>query len=183
MDTRTQISTYQTNIAALMRLADWFDTLKEQGVYDNTRIIIASDHGFSLQQISELLIDDTAYADSVNQRYGDAEFYFPLLLVKDFGSDEPFTVSDEFMTLADVPTIAAQDVIEDPSNPFTGKPINSDEKTAHEQYVIASDELSISKNNGNTYLPARWYAVSGSIWDQDNWKLIAHKDVLSSYEK
>ena len=178
MDDRTQISTYQTNVAALMRLGEWFDWLKEQGVYDNTRIIIASDHGFALQQIEELMFDDTAYADAVNQRYGDAEIYYPLLLVKDFDSSGVFTASDEFMTVADVPTLATDGVIENAVNPFTGKAISSDEKNAHEQYVIASDEFSVSKNNGNTYLPARWYAISKSIWNKDNWKLAAKNSVM-----
>ena len=179
MDDRAQISTYQTHIAALKRLAEWFAYLKEQGVYDNTRIIITSDHGFALQQIEELMVDDTASVDSVNQRYGDVEIYYPLLLVKDFGSKDAFATDDTFMTNADVPTLATQNLIEDAKNPFTGKPISSDEKTAHDQYIIASDQFSISKNNGNTFLPARWYAVHDSIWQKENWKLVTENGVLA----
>ena len=47
------------------------------------------------------------------------EWYYPLLLVKDFGSKE-FVVSNEFMTNADVLTIATKNVINNPINPFTG---------------------------------------------------------------
>lgn len=182
MDDRTQISTYQTHIASLKRLAEWFAYLKEQGVYDNTRIIITADHGYSLQQIEELMIDDTAAGDSVNQRYGDVEIYYPLLLVKDFDSKGAIATDDTFMTNADVPTLATGALIENPTNPFTGKLISNSEKTAHDQYIIASDQFSISKNNGNTFLPARWYAVHDSIWKQENWRLVTENGVLSRYQ-
>ena len=31
---------YQTQVAAYQALGDWFDYLRNQGLYDNTRIII-----------------------------------------------------------------------------------------------------------------------------------------------
>ena len=43
-------------------MTEWFDYLKQEGLYDNTRIILVSDHGFGLEQIDELLIDKTAKA-------------------------------------------------------------------------------------------------------------------------
>ena len=63
-------------------------------------------------QIEELVYGDRDDNETI-------EYYFPLLLVKDFGSTE-FTISDEFMTNADVPTLATQGLIENPTNPFTG---------------------------------------------------------------
>ena len=184
LDDRGQISSYQTNVAALMRLADWFDYLKSEGVYDNTRIIIVSDHGFALEHIDELAFDEsTAYADNVNQRFGDGEFYFPLLLVKDFGNSDAFRTSDEFMTNADVPTLATVGLFDEAVNPFTGKVIDNAEKTAHKQYIIASDDFSISKNSGNIFLPARWYSVSNSIWDKNNWTLVTKSGVITSYDQ
>lgn len=51
----------------------------------------------------------------------------PLLLVKDFNSKE-FTISNEFMTNADTPTLAVDNLIRNPINPFTGRVINNDEK-------------------------------------------------------
>ena len=46
--TREQLAHYHANAAALLRLGEWFDWMREQGVYDNTRIIIVSDHGRDL---------------------------------------------------------------------------------------------------------------------------------------
>ena len=98
-------------------------------------------------------------------------------MVKDFGATE-FTTSDEFMTNADVPTLAMEGLIKDPMNPFTGKPINSAEKTAHDQLIILSDENSIEKNNGETFFPAAWISVKDNIWNKENWKISDKADVV-----
>jgi len=172
------VYSFQNNAGALKKIGEWLDYLKEQGVYDNTRIIIVSDHGFSMEQMKELIFGDSSSTNIFNQQnVNDLEFYYPLLLVKDFDSRE-FQVSDEFMTNADVPTIATKDVIDDPVNPFTGIEINNDEKYAHEQYIIASNDWIVSRNDGNTFNPARWYSVHDSIWDLDNWELVAEDAVL-----
>ena len=171
-------SLYITNVASYMRLCEWFDYLKEQGVYDNTRIILCSDHGRATQQIEELFIDSSAYDSDEEVRYGDVEFFYPLLMVKDFNSKGAMQTDDRFMTNADVPTLAMKDVISDPVNPFTGKAINDSEKTAHDQYVLGSDEWDLSKNDGNTFLPGKWYSVHDSIWNPNNWKLLKKNAVL-----
>ena len=106
----------------------------------------------------------------------DLESYWPLLMVKDFDSKE-FTVSDEFMTNGDVPTLAMQGLIDDPVNPFTGKAITSDAKQ-NTLYVLESDVWSTAKNNGTTFLPGRWFAVKDSMLDPDNWTLVAEDAVL-----
>ena len=139
--------------------------MRENGVYDNTRIIIASDHAYFGYQLEELLTSDTHFA------FKDLALFYPLLLVKDFGSDE-FTTSTEFMTQADVPTLAVDSLIENPVNPFTGKEINDDEKTAHDQYVIYSWEYDIAINNGTAFIPSKWYKVKDNIWDLNNWTLL-----------
>ena len=43
MTTNEQVTHYQVNMAAFLKLGEWFDYLRENGVYDNTRIIIVSD--------------------------------------------------------------------------------------------------------------------------------------------
>ena len=165
METDSQIAHYQINVKTLMLLGEWFDYLRENDVYDNTRIIIVSDHGSALGQIESFVYDETMV------QTGDYNFYYPLLMVKDFGSTK-FTTSDAFMTNADVPTLAVNGIISNPVNPFTGKEINSAEKYAHDQYIIASPESRININNGNQYLPAQWFVVKDNIWDLDNWRFI-----------
>lgn len=175
MSNSWQVTHYHANMAAMIQLGKWFDSLKAAGAYDNTRIILVADHGRDTLQL-ESLVAEGGEEDSLL----DLEQYFPLLMVKDFDA-EGFVTSEEFMTNADVPTLAMERLIQDPMNPYTGKAINSDEKTAHEQYVIMSNIFSINENNGNTFLPARWASVKDDMRDVDNWTFYEGETVLDEY--
>lgn len=177
MTNSEQMIHYQSNMAALLKLGQWFDFLRENGVYDNTRIIIVADHGRHLYHFDELVFDD------VKGDPEDVELYYPLLLVKDFDSTE-FSVSDEFMTNADVPVLATDGLIENPINPFTGKKITDEEKYLHDQYIIINANISdafVDTNNGNTFLPARWARVRDDLWNRDNWEFYDEEIVLDEY--
>ena len=93
-----------------------------------------------------------------------------MLMVKDFNATG-FTTSDEFMTNADVPTLAASGLIKDPVNPFTGKPINSDEKTAHDQFICISRSFDVTSHKGNSFNESYWASVKDDIYDPENWVL------------
>ena len=175
VETLAQLTHYHANMAALLRLSEWFDYLRANDVYDNTRIILVADHGRVLN-----CSDDLNYYKGVDT-LKDAELYFPLLMVKDFDS-EGFTMSDEFMTNADVPTLAFADLIENPVNPFTGNAVTNDEKLAHEQIIIVSPLFDVKDNNGTQYLPARWASVSGSIWERENWNYYDEEIVLDEHK-
>jgi hypothetical protein len=108
--------------------------------------------------------------------------YYPLLLVKDINS-EGFTISNEFMTNADVPTLATDGVIDNPINPFTKKPINSDEKTAHPQYISLSHDFDIGYNCGNVFLPSKWVEINGDFQNKDKWVFIDDVVVLNDHKK
>ena len=169
LKTEVAISHYHANMAALIQLGNWFDYLRENGVYDNTRIIIVSDHGRNL-----------GVFDQDKDRMHDIEYYLPMLLIKDFDA-EGFTTSDEFMTNADVPTLALKDIIQSPVNPFTGKEINSDYKTQNDKhYVFLSDDWKISVNNGTQFLPSQWAYVSGNVGNKDNWTFLPGESALPS---
>lgn len=164
---------YHTNILALKKLGEWFDYLRENGVYDNTKIIIASDHGYPLENFDELIFDK-------DNQYKNVNLYAPLLLVKDFNA-HGFETSDEFMTNADVPTLATNGVIENPVNPFTNKIINSDEKTAHNQLITMSNKYDTYENDGNTFMPSGWISVKDNLWDRNNWKFYDKEIVLKEH--
>ncbi|MBQ7836238.1 MAG: YidC/Oxa1 family membrane protein insertase [Clostridia bacterium] len=173
MERYQQAIHYHANMAAMLKLGEWFDYLRECGVYDNTKIILVSDHGQALRHF-----DDMIYGD---EPLKNVEYYYPLLMVKDFGSTE-FTTSTEFMTNADVPTLATKDLIDNPVNPFTNKPINNDEKFAHDQFIIMSTDWQVTENNGYTFLPARWVSVKDNIWERDNWKFHESSTILKEHK-
>ena len=163
-------------MAALNAVGEWLDYLRAEGVYDNTRIIIAGDHGYYL------FTTDALNLSAEGVRTTDAANFFPLLLVKDFG-ETGFKTSDEFMTNADIPTIALEGLVEDPRNPFTGNPINSDEKTAHDQFIMTYHTgWDTAKNNGTQFLPTPWVAVTDNIWNRGDWEYIDVPTVLTEHK-
>ena len=151
-----QVTHYHVNMAAYIQLGQWFDYLREMGVYDNTRIILVSDHGRNINQFN------------VKCEGEDMELFMPLLMVKDFNATG-FTVSDEFMTNADTPVIATSGLIDNPENPFTKNPLTSELKNGP-QMVFLSDDIDLEKNNGNVFNPGKWFIFNGgSPKDPGNW--------------
>ena len=150
------ISNYHINMAAFRRLGNWFDYLRENGVYDNSKIIIVSDHGYGI---------DVFYDNSNPQE--NPEYYLPLLMVKDFGATG-FHVSDTFMTNADVPALAVAHLGENIINPYTGNLINADAKNTQVQHVILSSLWDVSQDR-TQFLPSQWATVSGDVTLKENW--------------
>ena len=155
---------YEVQIAAYETLADWFDCLREQGVYDNTRIIIVSDHGARYWLFGNTC-DNSGNPLGING-------FNCLVMVKDFGATG-FNVSDDFITNAETPVLAFDGLIEDPVNPFTGNPIVSWLDRPEDLLFFASDNHNVYDNNGNTYTPGDWYSYdpsSGDIFDESAWE-------------
>ena len=99
------------------------------------------------------------------------EFFMPLLMVKDFNSTG-FTVSEEFMTNADVPVIATEGLIENPLNPFTGNPINSQFKNGP-QTVFLLNDCEPSASSGSTFDPGAWFIFEGGDpHNAENWTYV-----------
>ena len=161
MESQYEVIHYHVNMATFIQLGKWFDYLRENGVYDNTRIILVSDHARGLGQF-----DITCEGQ-------DMEFYFPLLMVKDFDS-KGFTVCKDSMTNADTPTLATNGLINNPRNPFTGNPINSDPKFGI-RYIYFTDFISAADNSGNTFDRGKWYRLDGDPHDPKSWKYIGEK--------
>lgn len=165
---------YEINMAALLKLGQWFDYLKEQGVYDNTRIIIASDHSWPYLFDKDLRFSVLNEDKGASYSY-DVRAFTCLLMEKDFGTTG-FSFNDNFMTTADVPVMATKGIIENPTNPFTGNNISSDYKSESSQYVLDSEHWDTNINNGNTFRPGRWYSVRDDSSQRNNWKYLGYDD-------
>ncbi len=151
MYTDEQIKSYEVNMATILSIGRWLEWLKENDLYDNTRIIIVADHGY------DFFAFDDMQMDTGDGEYVDLEQFTPLLLVKDFAdasAEKPLATSGEFMTNADVPTIAFRELINDPVNPYTGNKISNDQKYEREQYVY---DLRV------------WLSIKDDIYDLKNW--------------
>ena len=179
LKTELQMMHYQCNMAAMLRLGEWFDYLRENGLYDNTRIIIVSDHGRYVDGLFNGKITNGKKEKS--NLKNDTLNYKAMLLVKDFDCQE-LTTDTTFMTNADTPTLAFSGLIENPVNPFTGKLINSDAKDVPEQHIAATGVWSIDDYTGKEtqYQNITWIGFKDAdVSDTDAWRIIG-KSLKSS---
>lgn len=167
MKRNKQLAHYDVDAAALIQIGKWLDYLKSNNAYDNTRIIIVSDHGYYAKNFKELIVDDEL----------DAEGLAPILLVKDFYSNGDFNTSDMFMTNADVPTMALEGIISNPINPYTGKLISSKSKNDKKQYATGGRKYQLRYQKGNVHNTSdgNWYWIHDSIWDKSNYECVGEE--------
>ena len=159
--TESNVVHYHSLMAAMIRIGNWLDALRELGVYDNTRIIIVSDHGHA-----ENVLPDTQFGD---EAWENILRFSALLMVKDFGG-KAFTVDDRFMTQADVPTLAFEGLVADPVNPFSNNPINSSAKAEPVQYVRQTGAMDIPGSRDRKKQPGLWVRFEGhDIYDIHKW--------------
>ncbi len=152
---------YEVNCAALLRLGEWFAFLKENGVWDNSRIILVSDHGASV-------VRPFAPGFSDNRDYSG---YAALLMVKDFGSSGEFTTSTNFMTNADVPLISMNGLGFSETNPFTGSPFFSAKDEGVNVYIRNGDvdAADIRRKKIFEFSLSASYHVHDDIYVESNW--------------
>jgi YidC/Oxa1 family membrane protein insertase len=160
----SEIQSYHINSAFYLQFGKWLDELKKNDVYDNTRIIIVSDHGAWVNA----KLADTDIPIPGERR----ETYNPVLLVKDFHSRGELKTDNAFMSNADVPVLALKDIIDDPVNPFTGRSLKDNPKES-ELHITINHLPMPDRHNKNTFKIQKnqWIAVHDNIFDAENWKL------------
>ena len=160
-----EISHYHVNVASIILLGKWLNFLKSNNVYDNTRIIIVSDHGTDLHG---------KYPDDIILPPNETSFlaYTSLLMIKDFNSRGKFLTSKDFMTNADVPLIALKDIFIDPVNPWTGKLLVTDKNNG--VTISASKITDPEKHNKFQFRISNneWLHIQDDIYDKENWSLV-----------
>ena len=170
--TSFSVAHYHINMAAFLRLADYFDYLKQEGIWDNTRIIIVADHGMALENFDylRLMLDLNPEKPNDNVLSIDLEAFTPLLMVKDFDS-HGFNVDYSFMTNADVPCIATSDIITDPTNPYTLSPLNMDPKNGDIKIPFLVMEQGTTFANTFPIDNSAILHVHDDIYDAQNWSI------------
>ena len=161
---------YHANAGALNRLGEFFEYLKQMGVYDNTRIIITADHGAPLDA---KVAPDQAKANLPFT----IESHHPILLFKDFDSHGKLEIDMTFMTNADTPDLAIQGIMDDAVNPFTGNPIHQPEQK-EKVFVLENHGWAPDAHKTNTFKieDSDWYSVKDNIFDPENWNHEAPSD-------
>lgn len=166
---------YNTQAGVMRCYAKFFDYLRENGVYDNTRIIIVSDHGTSIK------------TGKFDENCADGKMPFlkenvtASLIVKDFNDRRKspdgihLPVDMTFMTNADTPAIATKDIIPNARNPFTGLPYYLEGGAKQEYIKISYAPAESTRNRLHTKLKIPndgWWTVRDNIYESSNWKQI-----------
>jgi hypothetical protein len=149
---------YHANAAAFLLLANWLDFLKKNGVYDNTRIIIVSDH--------DEMVKKPFFSDALN---GINTYYNPILLVKDFNAHGNIQRDATFMTNADTPILAVKDLIPNPVNPFTGRELQADKEQGANIFLGGSSMPRDYTGFAALDKKSPFYHVHDDIFSEENW--------------
>ena len=167
-----ETNNYKNMLLCMLSLGNWFKEMKANNCYDNTRIILVADHGIG----SGKNVDTDFTTTSLNGYSKD--HLHPLLMMKDFNSHGNLNINTDFMTTADTANLALNGIINEPKNPFTKNPINSEEKK-NGVYVTTAD-LSMpdaSRSNKIFTVPsASWWHIKENIFVDSNWTQEAPRD-------
>ena len=153
---------FHVMMSSFLLLGKWFEYLRENGVYDNTRIILVADHGRSSSNVPE----------NITLPNGGKLFdYNTLLMIKDFDASGGLVKSDAFMTNADVPLLALDNLINNPVNPFTSGPLQYDKDNG--AYIATIGALSSYRHSKNKFNISdnKWLLVKDNVFDPANWTI------------
>ena len=165
-DDKELIMNYHSFIAALKQLSLWCAYLRENDCYDNTRIIIVSDHGHE-NNIPNDFNDEKKFKNPQILSFN------PILLCKDFDSRLPLRTDFTFMTNADTVFLATENLISHPKNPFLGTPLRQEKSNGLRVYHTAKGEHNPMpiQNNKILHLTSGFF-IPTDLFHVDEWEEI-----------
>ena len=176
-----QVIQISTMVAVLKKVGEWIHYLKENEVFDNTRIIIVSDHGAYLKSKN---FDKIQLEDIMSFKVSSmASMYNPLFMVKDFNQRSAFNTDYTFMTNADTIFFAKSDFNISETNPFTGKKFMQIKENGINVYPCSGFEaqVPIMKDKKKFTLDSKLgFHISKNIFEQENWIPIKEWEKIQS---
>lgn len=160
-----ELKAYQVNMATYKAIGNFLDYLKENDCYDNTRIIIVSDHGrdLSLQSFDESVVENGSWLNC-------------LLLYKDFNSTSELTKSMDLMTNADTLYLATEGLDLSENNPFTNEKLTKqrEDKNIIQIATEKNQTWNASGHMGDTQfnLNGPTYVIKDNIFREENWTVL-----------
>lgn len=147
---------FYVTVSASNCISNYISYLKENNVYDNTKIILVSDHATPIKS-SLFKNDDLEFATGVNA----------VLIYKDFNSRGEVKIDTNFSTIADLHYLATKH-IENAVNPFNNRIITNDYKNNGVNIVdIISWQVERQLSNSYNF---NYYYVKDNIFNINNWK-------------
>ena len=152
---------FYANWATIREIQRYLVWMREQGVYDNSLIIIASDHGRDVF-LPGYELDSREYG-----------YFMPLLLVKlpqnPGETEEPLRIDETARSSADVAAFASLALPEAKRrNPFTKKKLElSDPSASRFAYYIS---INPQDQGPQDFIREKSYRIDGPIWEKQSWQ-------------
>ncbi|MCV6607266.1 MAG: sulfatase-like hydrolase/transferase, partial [Campylobacterales bacterium] len=156
-------SFYIESYKSLEKIGEILEKLKKAGVYDRTKVVIVSDHGWPRPN-DNFHPSFTTKVPRGYERRMSGGMVNPLLIVKDFNSKGEFRVSNRFMSNADVPAIVCS-ALKDGCNIDDIDPTKN--KLDRELFVTTSTS---NLDKDKKYNVIEQYSVKRNIFDAKNWE-------------
>jgi len=158
---------FYVNYLTHEKLAEFFAFLKAHDCYDNSRIIIVSDHG-------RLDIKTTTmpFLADFKQTAFEPERYIPLMMVKDFNSNGTLKKDDTFMTLADTPILVTEALPSELQiNPFSGKSFKETQDKAVVKIMNSVAWDAAQQKDLTQFVKTQdlWAYVHDDVYNPNNW--------------
>jgi len=153
---------YDVNVASLKRVGIWLRYLKENGAYDNTRIVIVSDHGKDIDLPAFSAFENPSIPSSFDC----------LLLYKDFDQREGSENTD-FMTNADTLFLITKGLGLSDTNPFTNRKFTVEKDGGVDVYICQDWNPNHFRGSRTFNLSDdQAYHVMDNIYDPANWTVL-----------
>jgi len=160
------VSPYENNKWIIETLCTWFSWMKENGVYDNTRIVIVSDHGTHWRRFNRELDIDNPFKN-VDDQSVPLNYLLdlnPVIMVKDFDASEPFSEDWQFMSNMDAIGMALGE--DGPAG------ASADSTRLLPAFV---SWWTRDMNNRTRFSLEHKYIVKDTIFNADNWTMVWDK--------
>lgn len=152
---------YRVNALCIKAIGKWLDYLKDNHAYDNTRIIVVSDHGRGIH-----LEEFKNFAD-----YEAPAFFSAMLMFKDFDQRGSVKTDENFMMNADTIFLAKKGLDLSNINPFTGREFTQKKDgEVHAYYSVQHNQTKIYNNKTFDLDSKGGWAVKENIFDENNWR-------------
>lgn len=145
---------------ALKAIASFLDLLKAKGVYDNSLVVLASDHSSD----ESMFLGERVGFEKVRGLNAQA-----LLMIKDPGvTSSALSVSTALMSNSDVPRIVCEylgtcsGILSDPRK----------QPDSHRVRFVASHPSHVTYQGTDHFKIDRLYRVEGSMFEAENWRLV-----------
>jgi hypothetical protein len=159
---------YYTEQHTMRFLATYLDWLKAQGIYDNTKVILVSDHSW---------FDSRMLSDAFGGNHSYPGRPAGLLMIKDFNATGPLKISPHFLSTADVPFFACSHIGSEKCErdssirAYLQKVLQTDTPLDRERTHDVAEQWVLNRHPEHT-LEFQTYRVRNSMFDRKNWALV-----------